>query len=120
MKTIQFTTTQDHFILNHKVILTIPTLKQDKTEIENIENVKTFVLIEFSKLFGGATMFKAFGAYQHKNKSIALEKVYKVESFFKELDEVKLGKVFELALKLKNDLDQESVMLTINDQTTFI
>lgn len=102
--------------LTHSVALYVPSTKFDVeipyTEFMEITNE---VVIEFTKEFGGATVFLVQGSYLADNGEVITEKLNVVEVFssrdrFPDL----VAKAYAVADMLKSKMSQETVSIRVN------
>lgn len=108
------------FSLDHNFKLYIPSTI-NVNERTNSKKYITQALKTFSTLFGGATSYKAIGAWVSNSQGLVTENVTIVESYAS-ADQVENGlqTVLELANTIKHDLSQEAVSLEYDNKLYFI
>ena len=91
-------------------------MKWIKLLIKYVNNTLEFL----SNIFGGATSYKAFGAWLTNNKLVK-ENINIVLSYCNQKDlENNIYKIYEYCLNLKIELKQENISLEINNELYFI
>jgi hypothetical protein len=109
------------FSLEHNIKLFVPStteVNQDGTELQKVYETKAMELM--SDLFGGATSYKALGAWKSQ-LGLVTEKVKIVESYGTEAQmENGLDGVIQLAQEMKQAMGQESVALEFNNKLYFV
>ena len=108
------------FSLDHNIKLYIPSTI-NVNERANSKQYITRALESFSNLFGGATSYKAIGAWVSNDHGLVTENVTIVESYAtaKQVEQG-LQTVLELASTIKHDLRQEAVSLEYDNKLYFI
>ena len=109
------------FTLDCSIKIYIPSTHDVTTPIDNKKHVDD-VLGKFADLFGGATSYRATGAWRStSNAQLILEKVTIVESFCDtEKLTAQLDKVIELAQSLRDEMKQEAIAVEVNGKLGFI
>ena len=108
------------FDLNSKVAIYVPSTKNVNEKIDNSIYEKR-VLVELSKIFGGATKTPAVGGWLCNNVELVVEDVSIVYSFCTtEQLKTHFREVLQICQNLKKDLQQEAITLEVNGQIAFI
>jgi len=108
------------FDLDCKVSIYVPSTYNVKEEVDNTEQVRR-VIKELSLLFGGATASNAVGGWVTESGDTIIEHVTIVYSFCtSEQLNTKFDKVYEIAERIKKEMEQEAVTLEINGQVKFV
>ena len=106
--------------LNHNVKIFIPSTINVNETINNADYVDK-TLSTFSDLFGGATSYKAMGAWSSIDSGLVKEKVIIVEAFCSEVQlESHIDTVIIYAEKIKADMAQEAIALQIDNKMYFV
>ena len=106
--------------LSSNIKILIPSTVNINKDFDNKQYIDEALTL-FSSLFGGATSFKALGAWESKELGLVKEKVNAVESFCneKQLND-NIENVIEFCENLKNELKQEAISLFVNNELYFI
>ncbi len=108
------------FSLDHNIRLYIPSTVSVDKKINNEQYVKDTLSL-FSDLFGGATSYRAIGAWTSQAKGLVTENVTIVESFARSKEvEAGLEAVLKYAISLKKLLLQEAISLEYDNKLYFI
>lgn len=109
------------FSLEHNIKLFVPSttkVNQDGAELQKIYETKALELM--SDLFGGATSYKAIGAWKSK-LGLVTEKVKIVESYGTDVQmENGIESVIGLAEEIKREMEQESVAIEYDNKLYFV
>jgi hypothetical protein len=106
--------------LSSNVRLLVPSTFKIDQEIDNTAQVDK-ALTFFSNLFGGATSFKALGAWQSATAGLVKENVVAVESFCdSQTLERSIEEVLIFCENLKRDMQQDAISLFVNNELYFI
>lgn len=105
------------------VEITIPSITETGQEIPEIVRLATIddAALYFADIFGGATTTDGVGYYQHDDGRLAREIVTVVKAYV--LDHIDVDRQHDLrrlAGGIRRELSQESVLLNINGDVTFI
>jgi hypothetical protein len=108
------------FSLDHNVRIYIPsTVNVNKKA--NTAKLIDKGLTKFSGYFGGATSYKAIGAWQSKDAGLVKEKITIVEAYAtSEQIEKHIDKVIAFCEFIKKSLKQEAVSLEYDNKLYFI
>jgi hypothetical protein len=100
--------------MNHSYVIVIPsTIYNTPAPLAIVEGLRASVKTAFGVAFGGYTEVVATGGYVAESGEIIEEVVYLIEAAYDaEDDEL----VENLALRVKEELHQESVMVYYKDQ----
>jgi hypothetical protein len=106
--------------LSSNIRILIPSTFKIDQEIDNAAQVDK-ALTFFSNLFGGATSFKALGAWQSPTAGLVKENVVAVESFCdSQALENSIDQVLTFCENLKQDMKQDAISLFVNNELYFI
>lgn len=97
--------------------VTVPSNIKGKVDKDKQAEMLELVISTLSDSFGGATAIPAKGGYKDNSGAIILEDVFEVVTYAKEANHSLLDK---LANKIKDFMEQESVMYIIDNQPYFI
>jgi len=108
------------FSLDHNIKLYIPSTVNVDRKIDNSQHV-TNTLALFSRLFGGATSYKAKGAWNSDAKGLVVESITIVESYGT-ADQMNDGleTVLKYASGLKATMNQEAISLEYDNRLYFV
>jgi hypothetical protein len=109
--------------LNGYVAIYVPSAVNAVEHIDHghHEAICKYVSQIFSELFGGATMYKAIGAYKSNGGSMVYEDVTVVKSFGKQQDILDNWEViYNMAVELREELAQECVSVEVNGALAFV
>lgn len=110
------------FTLPVNIKLFIPSTIEVNKKAKHIQKKFTDVsLLEFAELFGGATSYKAIGAWNSPTVGLMKEDVVIVESFAT-VDAINKGisKIIELAKRIKKEMSQDSIALEYQNKLFLI
>lgn len=108
------------FDLDCKFAVYVPSTTDVNEPCDNSEMVK-YVMIELSKMFGGATASRANGGWCTGSGRIVLEPVTIVYAFCTSEQALEhFADVFAICEKIKRDMGQEAVTLEYNNQVKFV
>jgi hypothetical protein len=106
--------------LSSNVRVLIPSTFKIDQEIDNAAQVDKALTL-FSNLFGGATTFKALGAWQSPAAGLVKEGVVVVESYCdSKILEKSINEVLTFCENLKQEMEQEAISLFVNNELYFI
>lgn len=115
MKTLKF-----KFDLDCKVSIYVPSTVNVDEHTDNSVQVKR-TITELAQMFGGATASKAVGGWVCANGETVLEEVTIVYSFCSSVQlQENFAKVYAIAERIKNEMQQEAVTLEVNGQVKFV
>lgn len=106
---IYVTSTRNLKVFNRNIVLPF----NNKKQVAKIQR-------ELSLLFGGSTSYNALGSYVMNDNQLVTEKVVIVQSFIDVLNDEIIQRIKEIAIQLKNDSNQESVAIEINNTLIFV
>ncbi|MHB0937120.1 MAG: hypothetical protein ACYC6A_12095 [Armatimonadota bacterium] len=115
-------TLSSYFSLEHSLRLYVPgTVNVNEDAASQQETMVLRVLDNFSEWFGGATSYKAEGAWKSPAAGLVIEKVTIVESYAStEAVEANLGNVLNLCEEIKAEMKQEAVALEYDNRLFLI
>ncbi len=115
MKTLKF-----KFDLDCKVSIYVPSTVNVNEQTDNSAQVKR-TITELAQMFGGATASKAVGGWVCGSGETVLEEVTIVYSFCSSAQlQENFTKVYAIAERIKNEMQQEAVTLEVNGQVKFV
>ena len=101
--------------LSHKVVITIPSTMGLDIPIDNTEYVNR-VANKLAILFGGSRIVSNIkGYYIADNGTQVIEDNIDIIAFFDTLDDDTIEKIVKIALDVKNNMRQESILYQIDD-----
>jgi hypothetical protein len=106
--------------LSSSIKILIPSTIEINQNFDNSKYIDSALTL-FSGFFGGATSFKALGAWQSQELGLIKEKVTAVESFCTESQlNNNIENVIEFCEQLKSELKQEAISLFVNNELYLI
>ena len=105
--------------LDHRIAVYIPSQQKDGTRVPNRDSMLLAVCDDLTALCGGVTVTDGFGVWKDSQGRHVRESVSIAESFTDSIDSHKAAAVLALAVKLKDDMRQESVAFQL-DSSLFL
>jgi chemotaxis response regulator CheB len=103
--------------MNHFYVIVIPsTIYNVPAPLAIVEDLRVAVKSAFAQAFGGYTETQATGGYKAESGELIEERVYLVQAAY-EVEDDEL--VENLALRVKEELHQESVMVHKDHEVRF-
>ncbi|MBK8989869.1 MAG: cyclic nucleotide-binding domain-containing protein [Chloroflexi bacterium] len=106
--------------LDHAVALFVPSTVDVNQQVDNSNQVKA-TLSFLGNLFGGATSSNAEGAWRSEESGLVTEQVTIVRTFVsKKALEAHLDDIIHFAADLKQDMKQEAVAISVDNQLILV
>lgn len=106
--------------LDHAVALFVPSTVDVNQQVDNSNQVKA-TLSFLGNLFGGATSSNAEGAWRSEESGLVTEQVTIVRTFVsKKALDAHLDDVIHFATELKQDMKQEAVAISVDNQLILV
>lgn len=103
--------------MNHFYLIVIPsTIYNVPAPIAIVDGLRLAVKVALAQAFGGYTETVATGGYKAESGELIEERVYLVEAAYEEEDDQLIE---SLALRVKEELHQESVMVRKDHEVRF-
>lgn len=111
---------KDLYKLQHKVRVYVPSTVDVSVEADTSESLRS-TLEAFGEWFGGATSYRAVGAWLSQTGALVTERVTIVESYCTDvLLDQHIENILALCASMKRELSQEAIALEINGELHFV
>ena len=101
--------------LDHRISIFVPSQQKDGTAVPNRDSFLLSVCDSLTGLCGGVTVTEGFGVWKDSQGTHVRESVSIAESFTDSIDSNKAAAVLALAVKLKEDMKQESLAFRLDN-----
>lgn len=100
-------------MLKHRVKIVVPSTNNVDEPVDNTEQVNK-VARRLSELFGGCTARDGRGYWVSDTAGLVVEAVKEVEALSEDLTDEQIDAVVKIAVDLKDEMGQESVLYEID------